>query len=50
VGGLPEVPPRLDNPAVTLKATDDILDASFGKEKLKIDVIKGKRLEPKSHA
>ena len=50
VGGLPEVPPRLDNPAVTLKADDDILDASFGKEKLKIDVIKGKRLEPKSHA
>ena len=48
VAGLPEVPPRLDNPAVTLKADGDILDATFGKEKLKIDVIKGKRIEPKS--
>jgi hypothetical protein len=48
VAGLPEVPPRLDNPAVTLKAGGDILDATFGKEKLKIDVIKGKRIEPKS--
>jgi hypothetical protein len=50
VGGLPEVPPRLDNPAVTLKADGEILDATFGKEKLKIDVIKGKRIEPKSQA
>ena len=50
VGGLPEVPPRLENPAVTLKADGEILDASFGKEKLKIDVIKGKRIEPKSQA
>jgi hypothetical protein len=50
VAGLPEVPPRLDNPAVTLKADGDILDATFGKEKLKIDVIKGKRIEPKSQA
>jgi hypothetical protein len=50
VGGLPEVPPRLDNPAVTLKADGDVLDATFGKEKLKIDVIKGKRIEPKSQA
>ena len=50
VGGLPEVPPRLENPAVTLKADGEILDASFGKDKLKIDVIKGKRIEPKSQA
>ncbi|MEY3752162.1 MAG: hypothetical protein RIR75_9, partial [Actinomycetota bacterium] len=50
VAGLPEVPPRLDNPAVTLKADGDILDATFGKEKLKIDVVKGKRIEPKSQA
>jgi hypothetical protein len=50
IGGLPEVPPRLDNPAVTLKSDDEILDASFGKEKLKIDVIRGKRIEPKSNA
>lgn len=50
VGGLPELPPRLDNPAVTLEATDSILDASFGGESLKIDVINGKRLLPKSQA
>jgi hypothetical protein len=46
--GLPEVAPLLDNPAVALESTDSILDASFGKEKLQIDVINGKRLHPKS--
>ncbi len=48
--GLPEVPPRLVNPAVLLKADDSIFDASFSGAKLKIDVINGKRIEPKSQA
>jgi hypothetical protein len=47
-GGLPELAPRLDNPAVALEATDAIFDAEFGKEKLRIDVVNGKRLDPKS--
>ena len=47
-GGLPELAPRLDNPAVALESTDSILDAEFGKEKLRIDVVNGKRLNPKS--
>ncbi|MEJ6761338.1 MAG: hypothetical protein QNK54_05015 [Candidatus Planktophila sp.] len=47
-GGLPEVPPKLDNPAVTLKSKESILLGSFGKEEMKIDIIKGKRLIPKS--
>jgi hypothetical protein len=46
--GLPELAPRLDNPAVTLKADDSILYAEFAKEKLTIDVVSGKRLHPKS--
>ena len=50
VAGLPEVPPRLNNPAVLLKADDSIFDASFSGAKLKIDVIQGKRIEPKSQA
>ena len=49
-GGIPELPPRLDNPAVTLEADGEILEASMGKEKLIIDVIKGKRIHPKSQA
>ena len=50
VAGLPEIPPRLDNHAVTLEATDSILEASFAGEKLTIDVVNGKRLKPKSKA
>ena len=50
MGGLPELPPRLDNPAVRLQAHDEVLEASFGGEKLHIDVIKGKRIHPKSQA
>jgi len=46
--GLPEIAPRLDNPAVALEADESILDAEFGKEKLTIDVVNGKRLHPKS--
>ena len=47
-GGLPEMAPRLDNPAVALESSDSIFDAEFGKEKLRIDVVNGKRLHPKS--
>lgn len=47
-GGVPEIAPRLDNPAVALESNDSIFDASFGKESLKIDIINGKRLLPKS--
>ena len=50
VNGLPEIPARLTNPAVTLGATDSILDAKFKNESLKLDVINGKRLAPKSQA
>lgn len=50
VNGLPELPPRLHNSAVHLGAEDSLLDARFGGEKLTIDVIKGKRLHPKSQA
>lgn len=50
VEGLPELPPRLNNPAVLLSADDATFNASFGGAKLKIDIIKGKRLEPKSQA
>jgi hypothetical protein len=49
-GGLPEMAPRLDNPAVALESSDSIFDAEFGKEKLRIDVVNGKRLHPKSQA
>jgi hypothetical protein len=49
-GGLPEMAPRLDNPAVALESSDSIFDAEFGKEKLHIDVVNGKRLHPKSQA
>jgi len=48
VNGLPEVPPRLHNPAVHLRAEDQILKAKFGKDRLELDVIKGKRIFPKS--
>jgi len=48
--GLPEVPPRLQNPAVRLGATDSILKASFLGEKLEVDILNGKRLYPASRA
>jgi hypothetical protein len=48
VNGLPELPPRLKNNAVTLSAEESILDAQFEGESLKLDVIKGLRLNPKS--
>lgn len=46
--GLPEIAPRLDNPAVALEAQDSILDAEFNGDKLKLDIVNGKRLHPKS--
>ena len=48
--GLPEVPPRLANPATVVSATDSILSAAFGGEKLVIDLIEGKRISPDSQA
>lgn len=48
VNGLPELPPRLQNNAVTLRADESILDAQFEGESLTIDVIKGLRIHPKS--
>jgi hypothetical protein len=48
VDGLPELPPRLKNNAVTLRADEAILDAEFEGETLKLDVIKGLRLAPQS--
>ena len=50
VNGVPELPPRLHNPAVHLSADESVLDARFAGEKLTIDVIKGKRIHPKSQA
>jgi hypothetical protein len=47
-GGLPEMAPRLINPAVTLKSNGTLFDAAFGGESLKIDIIQGKRISPKS--
>lgn len=46
--GLPEIAPRLSNPAVKFAAHEKILDAEFAKEKMIIDVEGGKRLHPKS--
>lgn len=48
--GIPEMPPRLDNPAVNLTATDSMLRAKFGGTRLEIDVLNGKRLYPASRA
>lgn len=47
-GGLPEMAPRLVNPAVTLESNGTLFDAAFGGENLKIDIIQGKRISPKS--
>lgn len=47
-GGLPEMAPRLVNPAVTLESNGTLFDAAFGGESLKIDIIQGKRISPKS--
>jgi hypothetical protein len=48
--GLPEMPPRLDNPAVNLTATDSILRAKFAGARLELDILNGKRLYPASRA
>lgn len=50
IDGLPERPPRLENPAVTLSGDDEILRANFKGERLEIDLIKGTRLYPESKA
>jgi hypothetical protein len=50
VDGLPELPPRLKNNAVTLAANESILDAKFEGESLRLDVVKGERLSPQSKA
>lgn len=46
--GIPEIPPRLKNPAVTLSPTDSTLNARFDRDSLKIDVSKGLRISPSS--
>jgi len=48
--GIPEVPPRLLNPAVHLSATDSILRANFGGSRLEVDIVNGKRIYPASQA
>lgn len=46
--GTPATPNRLHNPATTVKATDQILKASFGGERLEIDLVAGRRIVPES--
>lgn len=46
--GTPKTPDRLNNPATRVKATDQILKANFGGEKLEIDLLAGRRIFPKS--
>ncbi len=46
--GTPATPYRLNNPATTVKATDQILKASFGGEILEIDLVAGRRIVPLS--
>lgn len=48
--GLPEIPHRLNNPAVRFTAFDERLEASFGGERLTLDTVKGLRIYPKSRA
>ncbi len=46
--GTPATSNRLHNPATTVKATDQILNASFGGERLEIDLVAGRRIVPHS--
>jgi hypothetical protein len=48
--GIPEVPPRLENPAVTVGALDSVLNARFNGERLTIDITQGLRIAPTSRA
>ncbi len=48
--GIPEVPPRLENPAVSVGALDSLLNARFNRERLSIDIAQGLRITPQSRA
>ena len=48
--GIPEMPPRLHNPAVHFEASDSIMNASFNRERLSIDITRGLRISPQSQA
>ena len=50
VQGLPEIPPHLSNPALTLPADEGIFSASLKGSTLVIDLEKGMRLNPESRA
>ncbi len=46
--GRPEEPPLLDNPAVRVERDGGLLDASWGGQRLVLDLADGRRLEPSS--
>jgi len=48
--GVPELPVKLDNPAVRIDPQASLMLAEFEGERLEIDIIAGKRIHPRSGA
>lgn len=48
--GIPEIPPRLENSALTFRASENVMNAKFGRERLSLDIAQGLRISPPSQA